>query len=40
MRNVMAENGWLLEPYFEQISAYQATLKDHPNPPPANLTDF
>jgi arylsulfatase A-like enzyme len=40
MRNVMAENGWLLEPFFEQVGAYEATLKEHPNPPAANLTNF
>ena len=40
MRNCAAENGWLLDPYLDSIGAYHATLKDHPNPPPANLTDF
>ena len=39
-RNSMAENGWVIDPFFEAVGAYRASLKDHPNPPAANLTNF
>jgi arylsulfatase A-like enzyme len=39
-RNVGAENGWLVVPYLQLIKNYKMTLKDHPNPPAANLTRF
>jgi arylsulfatase len=39
-RNVGAENGWLVVPYLQLIGEYKATLRDHPNPKAANLTDF
>ena len=39
-RNVMAENGWVIDQFFEAVGAYHATLKEHPNPPAANLTVF
>lgn len=39
-RNVGAENGWVIVPYLQLIGEYKATLKDHPNPPAANLTEF
>jgi arylsulfatase len=39
-RNVGAENGWLVVPYLQLIAEYKATLRDHPNPAAANLTDF
>jgi arylsulfatase len=39
-RNVGAENGWLVVPYLQLIGKYKATLRDHPNPKAANLTDF
>ena len=38
MRNVVMENSWVMRPYLQTIGAYQATLKTHPNPPPANIT--
>ncbi|HEY6525387.1 MAG TPA: sulfatase-like hydrolase/transferase [Solirubrobacteraceae bacterium] len=39
-RNVMAENGWVIDPFMQHVGAYRASLKNHPNPPAANLTDF
>lgn len=39
-RNVLHENGWLLEPYLLAIHNYKSTLEEHPNPPAANLTRF
>jgi hypothetical protein len=39
-RNVLHENGWLIEPYLMTIGAYEKTLAEHPNPPAANLTHF
>ena len=40
MRNVMAENSWVMRPYLQTVGHYQASLKKHPNPPPANITVF
>jgi arylsulfatase len=40
MRNVGMENGWVAGPYMQAIGEYQATLKDHPNPPPPDVVDF
>mgnify|MGYP001814149000 FL=1 len=40
MRNVAMENSWAMRPYLQNVGAYQATLKKHPNPPPANITVF
>jgi arylsulfatase len=31
---------WVMAPYMKLIFEYQATLKDHPNPPAGNLTKF
>ncbi len=39
-RNVGAENGWLIVPYLQFIGEYRKSLRKHPNPPAANLTDF
>ena len=39
-RNVVTENSWVMNPYLQAIGAYKATLKDHPNPPVANVTLF
>ncbi len=32
--------GWAMAPYLQIINTYLATLKDHPNPSPPNMTDF
>ena len=40
MRNVASENSWVMRPYLGTIGHYQASLKKHPNPPPANITIF
>ena len=40
MRNIAMENSWAMRPYLQTVGAYQATLKTHPNPPPANITVF
>jgi len=37
-RNVAFENTWVVRPMTKIIGEYMATLKDHPNPPAANLT--
>jgi hypothetical protein len=39
-RNVVTENSWVMTPYLQAIGGYKATLKDHPNPPVANVTLF
>ncbi len=39
-RAVTIENSWVTRPYGAIIGQYMATLRDHPNPPPANLTRF
>ena len=31
---------WTMGPYLKLVYEYQATLKDHPNPPAGNLTKF
>jgi arylsulfatase len=31
---------WALDAGLKEVAAYEATLKDHPNPPSANLTQF
>jgi arylsulfatase len=38
--NVGAENGWVIVPYLQLIREYTESLREHPNPPAANLTDF
>ncbi len=40
MRAVTMENSWVMRPYLQTIGEYEATLKKHPNPPPANITVF
>ena len=40
MRAVTMENSWVMRPYLQTIGEYQASLKKHPNPPPANVTVF
>jgi arylsulfatase len=40
MRNVAQENSWVMRPYLANVGAYVASLKDHPNPAPANITVF
>lgn len=32
--------GWVSDPILKTVAAYEATLKDHPNPPAPNITDF
>jgi len=39
-RAVTIENTWAVRPYAQMIGQYKASLEDHPNPPPANLTHF
>lgn len=38
--DVGAPESWVAGQYMKVIQQYLATLKGHPNPPPANLTDF
>jgi len=38
--NLLIENSWVLGPYMKVIQNYRKTLKDHPNPPAPNFTDF
>jgi len=40
MRNIVLENTWVVRPYGKIIAQYLASLKKHPNPPVANLTNF
>jgi arylsulfatase len=40
MRNIAMENTWVVRPMTRIIGEYMATLKDHPNPPAANMTVF
>ncbi len=40
MRAVTIENGWVVRPYSRIIGEYMASLRDHPNPPAANVTRF
>lgn len=32
--------GWVSDPILKTVEAYEATLKDHPNPPAPNITNF
>lgn len=32
--------GWVSGPILKAVEAYEATLKDHPNPPAPNITNF
>ncbi|MFO1208768.1 MAG: arylsulfatase [Amaricoccus sp.] len=32
--------GWVSDPILKTVEVYEATLKDHPNPPAPNITDF
>ena len=32
--------GWIMGPYLQTVAQYQATLKDHPNPPAPDVTRF
>ena len=38
--NLLIENSWVLGPYMKVLQEYKASLKDHPNPPSPNFTDF
>lgn len=40
MRALTAENTWILRPFSRIVAKYLASLKDHPNPPAANVTIF
>lgn len=31
---------WAMEPALKAVEEYEATLRHHPNPPPANITNF
>jgi arylsulfatase len=39
-RNVAIENTWVVRPYSQIIGQYMSTLREHPNPPAANVTIF
>ena len=32
--------GWIMGPYMQSVTEYLGTLKDYPNPPVPNVTDF
>ncbi|MGI9628581.1 MAG: sulfatase-like hydrolase/transferase, partial [Longimicrobiales bacterium] len=32
--------GWIMGPYLQTVSQYRETLRDHPNPPAADVTRF
>ena len=32
--------GWVMGPYLQLVARYKATLREHPNPPAPNVTDF
>jgi arylsulfatase len=36
----IAGYGWTIAPYLKLIAEYQASLKEHPNPPAGNVTKF
>jgi len=36
----IAGYGWAIAPYLQLIAEYQASLKEHPNPPAGNVTKF
>jgi arylsulfatase len=36
----IAGYGWTIAPYLQLIAEYQASLKEHPNPPAGNVTKF
>lgn len=38
--NVSGNFVWAMEPALKTVLEYEATLKKHPNPPPANVTNF
>lgn len=38
--NVIHTNGWLIAPYLQLANKYRESLKAHPNPPAANLTNI
>jgi arylsulfatase len=38
--NVIHTNGWLIAPYLQLVNKYRESLKAHPNPPAANLTNI
>lgn len=40
LRNRAMENTWVVRPCMQVIGQYLASLKDHPNPPAANMTVF
>jgi len=40
MRAVTMENTWVVRPYTRIIGEYMSSLRDHPNPPAANVTIF
>lgn len=40
IRATQHENTWVIRPYPQIVGEYLASLKEHPNPPAANLTRF
>jgi len=32
--------GWVMGPYLQLVGTYKQSLKDHPNPPATNVTQF
>lgn len=39
-RALTIDNTWVVRPYSMIVGEYLASLQDHPNPPPANMTRF
>jgi hypothetical protein len=40
MHNILADNAWVLGPYFQIIGAYKKSLVDDPNPKAFSMTEF
>jgi arylsulfatase len=40
LHNILADNAWVLGPYFKIIGAYKKSLVDDPNPKPFSMTKF
>jgi arylsulfatase A-like enzyme len=38
--NVAALFGWVVDPALEEIRRYEQSVREHPNPPPPNITVF
>jgi len=40
LHNILADNAWVMGPYFQIIGAYKKSLVDDPNPKPFSMTKF